>query len=148
MNVKPLSIIAMLPLFKATEQFERINVDFKECVLTNNGNKSLLVVVDQYSIIPFIFPSYDGSKTTVIKHLTSLLSVVAMAAYAHCHHSASLMSNELGEFLTTKGVAASKTTKYYKSEGNGQAGRYNSTMIMRLLRFFLSLTDVLTNVQY
>ena len=111
----------------------------------------LLVVVDQYSIIPFIFPSYDGSKATVIKRLTSLLSVVAMAAYAHCHYSASLMSNELGEFLTTKGVAASKTTKYYNSEGNGQVGRYNSiiwrTMIMRLLRFFLSLTDVLTNVQ-
>lgn len=90
-------------------------------------------------------------------HFTSSSNPSAMnrwpdKAYAHCHHSASLMSNELGEFLTTKGVAASKTTKYYKSEENGQAGRYNSiiwrTMIMRLLRFFLSLTDVLTNVQY
>ena len=29
---------------------------------------------------------------------------------AHCDHRASFMSEELGKFLTTKGLAASKTT--------------------------------------
>ena len=38
------------------------------------------------------------------------------------------MSKELGEFLTTKGVAANKTTKYYKSQGNGQIGKRYSTI--------------------
>ena len=36
----------MLLIFKATEQFKRINVDLKGPVLVNNGKKSLLVVVD------------------------------------------------------------------------------------------------------
>ena len=130
----------MLLLFKATE---RINVHFKGRVLTNNGNKSLLVVVDQYSIISFIFPSCDCSKTTVMKCLTSLFSLVGMPAYVHCHHRVSLISKELGEFLTTKGVAAKKTAKYYKCEGNGQAERHNNmiwrTIIMRLLTFSCQL---------
>lgn len=76
------------------------------------------MVVDQYSIIPFIFPSCDNSKTNVLKCLTSLLSLVGMPAYVHCHHRVSLMSNESGEFLTTKGVPAKETTKYHKCEGN------------------------------
>ena len=45
----------MLPILKVTDQFKRINVDFKGRALANNGKKCLLVVVDEYSIIPFIF---------------------------------------------------------------------------------------------
>ena len=71
MKVKA-SVISMrvLPVFKATEQLERINIHFKGCVLINNENKCLLVVVYEYSIILFICESCNGSRTTVTESLT------------------------------------------------------------------------------
>ena len=103
----------MLLIFKATEQFKRINVNLKGPALVNNGKRSFLVVVDEYSIIPFIVPSCDCWKTTVIKCLTSPLSLVGIPAYVLIVITESCyQSKELGEFLTTKGVAVNKTTKY------------------------------------
>ena len=66
------------------------------------------LVVDEYSAIPVIFASCTCSRTTVIKCLTSFLLLAGMPAYVDCHHRVSLMSKGLGEFLTTKGVAAKK----------------------------------------
>jgi len=48
----------------------------------NNENKSLLMVVS-WPVFNFIFPSHDASKTTVIKCLTLLLSLLGMPAYAY-----------------------------------------------------------------
>ena len=72
-----------VPLIKATQPFERINIDFKGPLPTNNGNKFLLMVVDEYSRFLFVFPCPDVSTNTVIKCLTSLLSLVGMPAYVH-----------------------------------------------------------------
>ena len=93
-----------VPLIKATQPFERINIDFKGPLPTNNGNKYFLMVVDEYSRFPFVFPCPDVSTNTVIKCLTSLFSLVGMPAYVHSDRGASFMSRELREFLTSKGV--------------------------------------------
>ena len=63
-------------LIKATQPFERINVDFKGPLPTNNKNKYFLNVVDEYSRFPFVFPCPDVSTPTVIKCLTSLFSLL------------------------------------------------------------------------
>ena len=113
-----------IPLIKATQPFERINIDFKGPLPTNNANKYFLMVVDEYSRFAFVFPCLDVSAITVIKCLTSLFSLVGMPAYVHSDRGASFMSREVREFLTTKGVATSRTTSYNPA-GNGQAEKYN-----------------------
>ena len=116
-----------VPLIKATQPFERINIDFKGSLPTNNGNKYFLVVVDEYSRFPFVFPCPDVSTNTVVKCLTSLFSFVGMPAYVHLDRGASFMSRELREFLSSKGVASSRTTSY-NPERNGQAERCNGVI--------------------
>ena len=116
-----------VPLIKATQPFERFNVDFKGPLPTNNGNKYFLMVVDEYSRFPFVFPCSDVSTNTVVKCLTSLFSLVRMPAYVHSDRGASFMSRELCEFLSSKGVASSRTTSY-NPEGDGQAERCNGVI--------------------
>ena len=85
------------------------------------------MVVDEYSRFPFVFPFPHVSTTTVIKCLTYLFSLVGMPAYVHSDRGASFMSKGLLEFLTTKEVAASRSTSY-RPAGNGQAERYNGVV--------------------
>ena len=85
------------------------------------------MVVDEHSRFPFVFPFPHVSTTTVIKCLTYLFSLVGMPAYVHSDRGASFMSKGLREFLTTKEVAASRSTSY-RPEGNGQAERYNGVV--------------------
>jgi len=116
-----------VPLIKATQPFERINIDFKGPLPTNNGYKHFLMVVDEYFRFPFLFPCPDVSTNTVLKCLTSLFSLVGRPAYVHSDGGASFMSRELYEFLSSRGVASSRTTSY-NPEGNGQAERCNGAI--------------------
>ena len=50
-----------------------------------------------------------------------------MPAYVHSDRGASLISNELKEFFTSRGIATSRTTPY-NPRGNGQVERYNGTV--------------------
>ena len=111
-------------LIKATQPFERLNVDFKGPLPTSSRNRYLLTVVDEYSRFPFAFPCPDMSAQTVIKCLCELFSVFGMPAYIHSDRGTSFMSSELKEFLTSRGVAVSRTTPY-NPQGNGQCERYN-----------------------
>ena len=113
-----------VPLIKATQPFERINIDFKGPLPSNNGNKYFLNIVDEYSRFPFVFPCSDISTSTVIKCLTTLFSLFGMPAFIHSDRGASFMSEELQAFLRGKGVATSRTTSYNPA-GNGQVERYN-----------------------
>ncbi|XP_048583013.1 uncharacterized protein LOC125561953 [Nematostella vectensis] len=116
-----------VPLIKATKPFERINIDFKGPLPSNNGNKFFLNVVDEYSRFPFVFPCPDVSTPTVIKCLTSLFTMFGMPAYVHSDRGSSLIIQELRDFLNEKGVATSRTTAY-NPEGNGQVERYNGVV--------------------
>ena len=143
-----------VPLIKATQPFERININFKAPLTSNNGNNYFLMVVEEYSRFPFVFPCPDVSTNTVVKCLTSLFSLVGMPAYAHSDCGASFMSRELRECLSSKGVASSRTTSY-NPEGNGEAERYNGVIwkavTMRLKSKNLPLKnwqDVLPDVLY
>ena len=113
-----------VPLIKATQPFERINIDFKGPLPSNTGHKYFLNIIDEYSRFPFVFPCTDISTATVIKCLTTLFSLFGMPAFIHSDRGASFMSHELQAFLAGKGIATSRTTSY-NPEGNGQVERYN-----------------------
>jgi len=61
---------ARLP--KATQVFERPNLDFKGPLPSTSSNKYFLTVVDEYSRFPFAFPCSDMTAKTVIQCLTQL----------------------------------------------------------------------------
>ena len=111
-------------LVKATQSFEKLNIDFKGPLPSNNQNEYFLTVADEYSRFPFVFPCRDLSTESVVKALTSLFTVCCMPAFIHSDRGASSMSCELREFLTSKGVSTSRTTPYNPT-GNGRVERYN-----------------------
>ncbi|PFX24531.1 Pro-Pol polyprotein [Stylophora pistillata] len=93
-----------------------ISIDFKGPLQTNTSNAYFLMVVDEYSRFPFVFPFPDVLSSTVIKCLTSLFPLgVGMPAYVHSDRGASFMSKEFRDFLTTKGVATSRTRREWPS---------------------------------
>jgi len=68
---------------KATQVFERLNLDFKGPLPSASSNKYFLTVVDEYSRFPFAFPCSDMTAKTVIQCLTQLFSIFGMCSYIH-----------------------------------------------------------------
>jgi len=65
-------------LIKATQVFERLNLDLIGPLPSASGNKYFLTVVDEYSRFPFAFPCSDMTATTLIQCLTQLFSIFGM----------------------------------------------------------------------
>lgn len=111
-------------LIKATAPFERLSIDFKGPLPSTSRNRYILTIIDEYSRFPFAFPCTDVSSGTVIKHLKNLFFLFGHPAYIHSDRGAAFMSAEIKSFLTSRGVATSRTTPY-NPQGNGQCERYN-----------------------
>ena len=111
-------------MIKATQPFERINIDFKGPLPTTTGNKYILTIVDEFSRFPFAFPVRDMVTPTVIKCLVQLFSLFGLPGYVHSDRGPSLISEELKSFLHSRGIATSRTSSY-NPQGNGQVERYN-----------------------
>ena len=111
-------------LIKATQPFERLNVDFKGPLPSASRNRYMLTIVDEYSRFPFVFPCPDITSATVINCLCQLFAIFGMPAYIHSDRGSSFMSAELKSFLVSKGIASSRSTAY-NPRGNGQVERYN-----------------------
>ena len=91
-----------VPLIKDTQPFEKINIDFKGLLPSNNGSKYYLNTVDEYSRFPIVFTCSDISTTIVIKCLTTMFSLFSMPAFVHSDSGASYMSHELQAILREK----------------------------------------------
>lgn len=111
-------------LIKATQPFERLNIDFKGPLPSTDKNQYFLTVIDEYSRFPFVFPCTDMTSATVISCLCQLFAIFGMPAYIHSDRGQCFMSKELRDFLVGKGVACSRTCSY-NPQCNGQAERYN-----------------------
>lgn len=112
-------------LIKATQPFERLNLDFKGPLpLSESKNRYILTVIDEYSRYPFAIPCKDVSARTVYKELCQLFSLFGMASYIHSDRGSAFMSKELRGYLTERGIACSRTTPY-NPQGNGLVERYN-----------------------
>ena len=114
-------------LVKATQPFERLNLDFKGPLPSNNKNVYFLQVIDEYSRYPFVYPCSNLRADTIIKCLSDLFSLFGMPMYIHSDRGSSFMSYELKQFLTSKGISTSRTTPY-NPRGNGQVEKSNGTI--------------------
>ena len=114
-------------LIKATQPFERLNLDFKGPLPSNTKNKYILTVVDEYSRYPFAILCQDVSASTVNRALCQLFSLFGIASYVHSDRGSAFMSQELRGYLQKKGIACSRTIPYHP-QGNGLVERYNGTI--------------------
>lgn len=119
-------------LIKATLPFERLNLDFKGPLPSSSRNRFMLTIVDEFSRFPFAIPCSDMSASTIIKALSTVFSLFGTPSYIHSDRGASFMSQELKSYLTSLGVATSRTTAY-NPQGNGQVERYNGVIWKTIL---------------
>ena len=114
-------------LIKATQPWERLSVDFKGPLPSNNPNIYQLNIIDEYSRFPFSFPCSNMKSSTVIKCFTQLFSIFGMPQYIHSDRGTSFLSTELQQFLHSKGISSSRTTPYNPG-CNGQVEKLNDTI--------------------
>ncbi|GFT20644.1 retrovirus-related Pol polyprotein from transposon 17.6 [Trichonephila clavipes] len=126
-ELKPRFVKNVGTLVKATAPFERLNLDFKGPLPSVSRNHYILTIVDEFSRFPFAIPCSDISAKTIILHLKNIFSIFGMPSFIHSDRRSSFMSHELKSFLTSQGIATSRTTPYNPA-GNGQVERYNGTI--------------------
>ncbi|XP_046860760.1 uncharacterized protein LOC124453988 [Xenia sp. Carnegie-2017] len=114
-------------LIKATQPFERLNLDFKGPLPSTDKKRYILTIIDEYSRFPFAFPCEDVSARTIVACLSELFSVFGMPTYIHSDRGSGFMSAELKSFLLQKGISSSRTTSYNPA-GNGQVEKFNGTL--------------------
>ena len=112
-------------LIKATQPFERLNLDFKSPLPSQTRNRYMLTIEHEYSRFPFVFHGPDMTSTKIMQCLCSLFAIFGVPAYTHSDWGASFKSKHLRQFLQERSVAVSRKTSY-KPQGNGQCGRYSS----------------------
>ena len=120
-------------LIKAIRPWDRISIDFKGPV--KGVNSFLLVVVDEYSRFPFVFPCKNTKSRTVIECLDSLFCVFGFPCCVHSDRGSSFVSEETRSFLSSRGISFSTSTAYHPT-GNSQCERYNQT-IWRTVKLLL-----------
>jgi hypothetical protein len=126
-EVKPNFFKHQGTLIKASTPFERLNIDFKGPLPSSSRNKYMLTVIDEYSRFPFAFPCRDTSASSVISCLLQLFGIFGTPSFIHSDRGSGFMSQELKTWLSTLGIATSRTTPY-NPKGNGQVERYNGTI--------------------
>ena len=125
-------------LIKATQPFERLNLDFKGPLPSTSSNKYLLVAVDECSRFPFAFPVPSMTSSVIVDCLSQLFSIFGTPKYIHSDRGASFMSSELKSFLSSYGIATSRTTAF-NPEGNSQVERFNG-IIWKSVQLALKIT--------
>ena len=125
-------------LVKATRPWERLATDFKGPV--KGPSPYLLVVVDEFSRYPFVFPCKNLSSSTVIECLSSLFCTFGFPFFVHSDRGPSFMSNEIKTFFCEQDIATSHSSPYHP-KGNGQCERANQT-IWRMIKLLLRSSDL------
>eukprot|EP00794_Sanderia_malayensis_P010291 gene10291-11352_t len=80
-------------------------------------------------------------SSTVIKCLDQIFSMCGTLSYIHSDRGTSLLSKELKEHLSLRGISTSKTTPFHPN-GNGQCERYNG-IIWQSAQLSLKTTNLL-----
>lgn len=122
-------------LVHARSPFERLSMDFVGPKPSVNKNKYLLVLIDEFSRFPFVYPCSDISARTVTSCLQNLFSMFGCPDSIHCDRGSQFTSSELRNFLFQNGVVITHSTPYHPI-GNGQCERENGT-IWRAIRLAL-----------
>ncbi|KRX59255.1 Pro-Pol polyprotein [Trichinella sp. T9] len=99
-------------LIKATQPFERLNIDFKGPLPGHQNQRYMFIVVEEYSRFPFAFPCADVSAASAEKYLVELFSLFGVPSYVHSDRG--------------------RTTPY-NPQGNAQAERYTGIVWKTIL---------------
>ena len=122
-------------LIKATQPFERLNIDFKGPIPSSTRSQYLFTIVDEFSRFPFAFACPDTSAETAKQCLIQLFSIFGKPGYIHSDRGSAFMSKEFKSFLAENSIASSRTTPY-NPQCNGQTERYNG-IIMKTIQLAL-----------
>lgn len=114
-------------LIHATQPFDRISIDFTGPKPSTTKNKYLLVMIDEYSRFPFVFPCPDMSAQTVKACFLKLFSMFGCPSSVHSDRGTQFMSREVADFLLSHGVVMTHSTPYHP-QGNGQCEREIGTI--------------------
>ena len=112
-------------MIKATNSFERLSVDFKGPV--KGRYPYLLIIVDESSRYPIVFPCTNITAKTVIACLDSLFCFFEFPCYLHSDRGSSFLSRVIKEYLLYRGIASSHSSPYHPT-GNSQCERVNQTI--------------------
>ena len=99
-------------IIKATQPFERLNIDLKGPLPPVTNYKYMLTIIDEFSRFPFAIPCSDIETKTVITKLCDSFSIFGMPAYIHSDRRLSFMSTDLKNFLHSRRIATSCTIPY------------------------------------
>ena len=102
-------------------------MDFKGPVVCITKNKCLLVIVDEFSRFPFVYPCVNMKASAIIEKSCNLFSLFGFPGYVHTDQGSNFMSSELKEWLHGKGIPTSRSTRY-NCKGNGQVERFNGVI--------------------
>ena len=108
----------------ATQPFER---DFKGSLPSVSKNRYFLTIIDEYSRFPFTFSCSHMTPKTVIQCLTRLFSIFGICFYIHSDRFLSFQSYKLRSWLSSHGVATSRTTSYNLRD-NSQCEKLNGVI--------------------
>ena len=92
---------------KATQPIERISLDFKGPVQSTNHNNYLLIIVDEFSRSPFVFPCKNTASSTAIQCLDKLFSLTSTPSFVHSDNATSFVSHEFKQYLLKCSIATS-----------------------------------------
>ena len=112
-------------LVQATKPFERLSIDFMGPKPSVTKNKYLLVMIDEFSRFPFVFPCTDLTSNSVINACKSLFTVFGCPTSVHSDRGLAFMSKEYNDFMLENGII--HTTPYHPT-GNSQCERANGTI--------------------
>ena len=124
-------------LIKATQPFERLSVDFKGPLPSVTRNKYLLVLIDEFSRFPFVYPCKDASTESVLQSCSHLFSIFGMPAHMHSDNGKAFKSKSYSTYMHAKGISTGYSTPYHP-QGNGQVEKLNGTVWQTIL---LALED-------
>ena len=113
-----------LHVIKATQPMERLAIDIVGPKQSSSSNRYLLVIVDEFSRFPFVYPLKDISSKSVIEKLTDLFFLLGTPASILSDRGTQFMAHEMKLFLAQNGIAPIRTTPYHPI-GNGQCERIN-----------------------
>ena len=105
-------------LIKAMKPMERLSIDFKGPVPSDTLNKYLLVIIDEYSRFPFVFPCRDMTTSTVIECLDKLFTLCGTPEFIHSDNGPAFIFHQFTSYLLQRGISSSKSSIYHPS-GNG-----------------------------
>ena len=95
----------------------------------------LLIVVDEHSRFPFVFPCKNLKSSTVTLCLSSLFCMFGFPGCVHSDKGAPFVCQETRSFLAIHGISISTSTPYHP-QGNSLCERSNQT-IWRTIKLLL-----------